>query len=156
MVGALGVAPPNETGAIGVSLSVPSGVVTQTCAVTGAGAADAPTARVVAPAAAPVVSRAALSEAMMNLIRVIVVPSCNKMKQIRNLLCRVANQGGPQDVKRRGPNGLRYPPSDGRSLCCDHEAPTCNKWLAVRTGDGSRSGISPRSPGYPSPPCPSF
>src|SRR5438132_374833 len=91
MVGALGVASPSETGAIGVSLSVPSGVVTQTCAVTGAGAADAPAARVVAPAAAT----AALSEAMMNLIRAIVVPSCNKMKQIRNLLCRVANQCGP-------------------------------------------------------------
>jgi hypothetical protein len=78
MVGALGVALPNETGAIGVSLSVPSGVVTQTCAVTGAGAADAPAARVVALTAAT----AAPSEAMMNLIRAIVVPSCNKMKQI--------------------------------------------------------------------------
>jgi hypothetical protein len=45
--------------------------------VTGAGAADALTARVVALAAAT----AAPSEAMMNLIRAIVVPSCNKMKQ---------------------------------------------------------------------------
>ncbi len=78
MVGALGVALPNVAGASAVSLSVPSGVVTQTCAVTGAGAADALTARVVALAAAT----AALSEAMMNLIRAIVVPSCNKMKQI--------------------------------------------------------------------------
>jgi hypothetical protein len=49
-------------------------VVTQTCAVTGAGAADALTARVVTLAAAPVVSRVAPSEAIMNLIRAIVVP----------------------------------------------------------------------------------
>src|SRR5689334_15121691 len=103
MVGALGVAPPNETGAIGVSLSVPSGVVTQTCAVTGAGAADAPAARVVALAAAT----AAPSEAMMNLIRAIVIPSCNKMKQIRNLLCRVANQGGRQMSRATGRLMLR-------------------------------------------------
>ena len=83
MVGALGVALPNETGAIEVSLSVPSGVVTQTCAVTGAGSADAPTANVVtARVVALAAATAALSEAMMNLIRAIVVPSCNKMKQI--------------------------------------------------------------------------
>ena len=43
---------------------------------------DTQAARVVALAATPVVSRAAPSEAMMNLIRAIVVPSCNKMKQI--------------------------------------------------------------------------
>src|SRR6266576_56486 len=93
MVGAVGVALPNDTGANGVSLSVPSGVVTQTCAVTGAGPADAdaPAARVVALTAAA----AALSEAMTILIRAIVVPSCNKMKQIRNLLCPVANQRAP-------------------------------------------------------------
>ena len=77
MVGALGGAPPNETGAIGVSLSVPSGVVTQTCAVTGAGLAEAAAARVVA-----LVTATAPSAAMTNLIRAIVVPSCNKMKQI--------------------------------------------------------------------------
>src|SRR5689334_18821116 len=105
MVGALGVAPPNETGAIGVSLSVPSGVVTQTCAVTGAGAADAPAARVVAAASA------VPSEAMMILIGAIVVPSCNKMKQIRNLLCRVANQCRPRTVKGKGPNGPCFTPS---------------------------------------------
>src|SRR6185437_14089691 len=94
MVGALGVALPNVAGASAVSLSVPSGVVTQTCAVTGAGLADAeaPTARVVTLAAAA----AALSEAMTILIRAIVVPSCNKMKQIRNLSCRVANQCAPR------------------------------------------------------------
>src|SRR6185312_8833829 len=118
MVGALGMALPNVAGAIGVSLSVPSGVVTQTCAVTAAGpadaAADAPTARVVALAAAT----AAPSEAMTILIRAIVVPSCNKMKQIRNLSCRVANQCAPrlsrfagrgQSLKtaRRRPGGLR-------------------------------------------------
>ena len=83
MVGALGVALPNETGAIGVSLSVPSGVVTQTCAVTGAGLAEAPAANVVAArVVALAAASAAPSEAMMNLIRAIVVPSCNKMKQI--------------------------------------------------------------------------
>src|SRR5690242_2458014 len=94
MVGAPGIALPNVAGASAVSLSVPSGVVTQTCAVTGAGLADAdaPTARVVALAAAT----AALSEAMTILIRAIVVPSCNKMKQVRNLLCRVANQCAPR------------------------------------------------------------
>jgi hypothetical protein len=94
MVGALGVALPNDTGANGVSLSVPSGVVTQTCAVTGAGPADAeaPAARVVALTAAA----AAPSEAMTILIRAIVIPSCNKMKQIRNLSCRVANQCAPR------------------------------------------------------------
>src|SRR4029077_15729895 len=95
-VGALGMALPNVAGAIGVSLSVPSGVVTQTCAVTAAGPADAeadaPTARVVALAAAT----AAPSEAMTILIRAIVVPSCNKMNQIRNLSCRVANQCAPR------------------------------------------------------------
>jgi hypothetical protein len=37
---------------------------------------------------------AAPSEAMTILIRAIVVPSCNKMKQIRNLFCPVANQRG--------------------------------------------------------------
>src|SRR6201982_3311745 len=93
MVGALGMALPNVAGASAVSLSVPSGVVTQTCAVTGAGpaAAYAPAARVVAVTATP----AAPSEAMTILIRAIVVPSCNKMKQIRNLLCPVANQRAP-------------------------------------------------------------
>src|ERR1700750_836953 len=93
MVGAPGMALPNVAGASAVSLSVPSGVVTQTCAVTGAGPAeaDAPAARVVALTAAA----AAASEAMTILIRVIVVPSCNKMKQIRNLFCPVANQRGP-------------------------------------------------------------
>src|SRR5690242_19898961 len=92
MVGALGMALPNVAGASAVSLSVPSGVVTQTCAVTGAGPADAdaPAARVALTAAA-----AAPSEAMTILIRAIVVPSCNKMKQIRNLFCPVANQRGP-------------------------------------------------------------
>ena len=41
MVGAVGVALPNVTGPSALSLSVPSGVVTQTCAVTdAAGAAD--------------------------------------------------------------------------------------------------------------------
>src|SRR6266581_1855415 len=97
MVGALGIALPNVAGASAVSLSVPSG------AVTGAGPADAdaPAARVVALAAAT----AALSEAMTILIRAIVVPSCNKMKQIRNLFCPVANQCGPGTVKGKGPNG---------------------------------------------------
>src|SRR4029077_4333926 len=108
-VGALGMALPNVAGAIGVSLSVPSGVVTQTCAVTAAGPADAeadaPTARVVALAAAT----AAPSEAMTILIRAIVVPSCNKMKQIRNLSCRVANQGTPRPVK----GGRGVPPGVG-------------------------------------------
>ena len=76
MVGAVGDTLPNETGAIGVSLSVPSGVVTQTCADTGAGLADAPPApRVMALAAASDVQSAAPSEAMMNLIRAIVIPS---------------------------------------------------------------------------------
>jgi len=109
MVGALGIALPNVAGASAVSLSVPSGVVTQTCAVTGAGPADAdaPAARVVALAAAT----AALSEAMTILIRAIVVPSCNKMKQIRNLFCPVANQCGPGTVKGKGPNGPCLPPS---------------------------------------------
>src|SRR5689334_7353099 len=94
MVGAAGVALPNVAGVIGVSLSAPSGVVTQTCAVTGAGPtdADAPAARVVALTAAA----AAPSEAMTILIRAIVVPSCNKMKQIRNLFCPVANQRAPR------------------------------------------------------------
>src|ERR1700759_4102182 len=93
MVGAPGTAPPNVAGAIGVSLAVPSGVVTQTCAVTGAGPADAdaPAARVVALTAAA----AAPSEAMTILIRVIVFPSCNKRKQTRNLSRPVANQRGP-------------------------------------------------------------
>src|SRR6476469_4983356 len=93
MVGALGMALPNVAGASAVSLSVPSGVVTQTCAVTGAGPADAdaPAVRVVALTAAA----AAPSEAMTILIRAIVVPSCNRMKQIRNLFCPVANQCGP-------------------------------------------------------------
>src|SRR5256885_14151783 len=94
MVGALGIALPNVAGASAVSLSEPSGVVTQTCAVTGAGPADAdaPAARVVALTAAA----AALSEAITILIRAIVVPSCNKMKQIRKLSCRVANQCAPR------------------------------------------------------------
>src|SRR6185437_4765886 len=50
MVGAAGAALPKVAGGIGVSLSAPSGVVTQTCAVTGArpADADAPAARVVA------------------------------------------------------------------------------------------------------------
>src|ERR1700722_17091190 len=105
MVGAAGIESPNVAGASAVSLSVPSGVVTHTCAVTAAVLADAaladavvagaavagrPAATVVAPAAASAVP----SEAAMSLIRAIVaVPSCNKMKQIRNLLCGVANQG---------------------------------------------------------------
>src|SRR5215467_8292348 len=87
MVGAPGMAPPNVAGASAVSVSVPSGVVTQTCAVTGAG----PAAGVVALTAAA----AAPSEAMTILIRAIDVPSCNKMKQIRNLFCPVANQRTP-------------------------------------------------------------
>src|SRR6476660_9345268 len=97
MVGALGMALPKVAGGIGVSLSVPSGVVTQTCAVTGAGPADAdaPAARVVARVVALTAAAAAPSEAMTILIRVIDVPSCNKMKQIRNLFCPVANQRGP-------------------------------------------------------------
>ena len=63
-------------------------------AATGAGPADAdaPAARVVALTAAA----AAPSEAMTILIRAIVVPSCNKMKQIRNLFCSVANQCAPR------------------------------------------------------------
>jgi hypothetical protein len=53
-------------------------------------------ATVVAPAAASAVP----SEAAMSLIRAIVAfPSCNKMKQIRNLLCGVANQWIPLYVK---------------------------------------------------------
>src|SRR5580704_5704383 len=114
MVGAAGIEFPNVAGASGVSLSVPSGVVTQTCAVTAAWAdpvvadpvvADAVVAdAVVAGAAvagrpavaaivAPAAARAVPSEAAMSLIRAIVAfPSCNKMKQIRNLLCGVANQ----------------------------------------------------------------
>src|SRR5690349_24874393 len=110
MVGAPGMALPNVAGASAVSLSVPSGVVTQTCAVTGAGPADAdaPAARVVAPTAAA----AAPSEAMTILIRAIDVPSCNKMKQIRNLFCPVANQRGPGPVK----GSRRWPPPG----CPDH------------------------------------
>jgi hypothetical protein len=77
MVGALGIALPNVAGASAVSLSFPSGVVTHTCADTGAGLAEAAAAKVVALAAAT----AAPSEAMTILIRAIVVPSCNKMKQ---------------------------------------------------------------------------
>src|ERR1700761_6109514 len=96
MVGAPGIVLPNVAGAVGVSLSAPSGVVTQTCAVIGAGSADAdaPAARVVALTAAA----AAPSEAMTILIRAIVVPSCNRMKQIRNLFCPVANQCAPPAV----------------------------------------------------------
>src|SRR3977135_1450489 len=92
MVGAAGVALPNVAGASAVSLSVPSGVVTQTCAVTGAGPADAdaPAARVVALTAAA----AAPSEAMTILIRAIVRSSCNKMKQIRTRPGPVASQRG--------------------------------------------------------------
>src|ERR1700722_17626047 len=104
MVGAAGIESPNVAGASAVSLSVPSGVVTHTCAVTaawpdaaladavlaGAAVAGRPAAAVGAPPAASAVP----SEAAMSLIRAIVaVPSCNKMKQIRNLLCGVANQG---------------------------------------------------------------
>src|SRR6185437_3728844 len=94
MVGAAGAALPKVAGGIGVSLSAPSGVVTQTCAVTGArpADADAPAARVVARVVALTAAAAAPSEAMTILIRAIVVPSCNRMKQIRNLFCPVANQ----------------------------------------------------------------
>ena len=106
MVGAAGIELPNVAGASGVSLSVPSGVVTQTCAVTAAWAdavvADAVTAGAAVagrPAVATVVAPAASampSETAMNLVRAIVaIPSCNKMKQIRNLLCGVANQWIP-------------------------------------------------------------
>src|ERR1700733_15145021 len=112
MVGAAGIELPNVAGASGVSLSVPSGVVTQTCAVTaawadavvaGAAVAGRPAvAGVVAPAAA----RAVPSEAAMSLIRAIVAfPSCNKMKQIRNSLCGVANQWIP--CMSRFPRDLR-------------------------------------------------
>jgi hypothetical protein len=45
---------------------------------------------------------AAPSEAMTILIRAIVVPSCNKMKQIRNLFCPVANQCTSPVVKGKG------------------------------------------------------
>jgi hypothetical protein len=107
MVGAAGIELPNVAGASGVSLSVPSGVVTQTCAVTAAWAdavvADAVTAGAavagrpaVAAVVAPAAASAVPSEAAMSLIRAIVAfPSCNKMKQIRNLLCGVANQWIP-------------------------------------------------------------
>src|ERR1700722_9085420 len=112
MVGAAGIELPNVAGASGVSLSVPSGVVTQTCAVTAAWAdpvvadavvADAVTAGAavagrpaVAAVEAPPAARAVPSEAAMSLIRAIVAfPSCNKMKQIRNVLCGVANQWIP-------------------------------------------------------------
>jgi hypothetical protein len=118
MVGAAGIELPNVAGASGVSLSVPSGVVTQTCAVTAAWAdavvadavvadavvADAVTAGAavagrpaVATVVAPAAASAVPSEAAMSLIRAIVAfPSCNKMKQIRNLLCGVANQWIPR------------------------------------------------------------
>src|ERR1700730_15087000 len=96
MVGAAGIELPNVAGASGVSLSVPSGVVTQTCADTAAWAGAAVAGR---PAVATVVAPAASampSETAMNLIRAIVaIPWCNKMKQIRNLLCGVANQWIP-------------------------------------------------------------
>src|ERR1700722_12174859 len=127
MVGAAGIELPNVAGASGVSLSVPSGVVTQTCAVTAAWAdpvvadpvvadpvvadavvadavvADAVTAGAavagrpaVAAVVAPAAARAVPSEAAMSLIRAIVAfPSCNKMKQIRNLVCGLANQWIP-------------------------------------------------------------
>ena len=91
-MGAVGTALPNVAGASGVSLSVPSGVVTQTCAVTDAGAGAVAAGAAVAgrPAVATAVTPAAstvLSEAAMSLIRAIVaIPSCNKMKQIRNLV----------------------------------------------------------------------
>src|ERR1700722_12071877 len=105
MVGAAGIELPNVAGASGVSLSVPSGVVTQTCAVTaawadpvvadpvvaGAVVADAVTAGAAVagrPAGATVVAPAAASavpsEAAMSLIRAIVAfPLCHKIKQIR-------------------------------------------------------------------------
>src|SRR5580700_6074213 len=102
MVGAAGIELPNVAGASGVSLSVPSGVVTQTCAVTAAWAdpvvADAAVAGrpAVATVVAPAAASAVPSEAAMSLIRAIVAfPSCNKMKQIRNLLCGSANQWIP-------------------------------------------------------------
>src|SRR3984957_8227587 len=112
MVGAAGIELPNVAGASGVSLSVPSGVVTQTCAVTAAWAdpvvadavvADAVTAGAavagrpaVATVVAPAAARAVPSEAAMSLIWAIVAfPSCNKMKQIRNLVCGLANQWIP-------------------------------------------------------------
>src|SRR5580704_16446839 len=97
MVGAAGIELPNVAGASGVSLSVPSGVVTQTCAVTAAWADAAVAGRpAVAAVVAPAAARAVPSEAAMSLIRAIVAfPSCNKMKQIRNLLCGVANQWIP-------------------------------------------------------------
>src|SRR5579862_5761312 len=122
MVGAAGIELPNVAGASGVSLSVPSGVVTQTCAVTTAWAdavvadavvadavvadavvGDAVTAGAavagrpaVAAVVAPAAARAVPSEAAMSLIRAIVAfPSCNKMKQIRNLVCGLANQWIP-------------------------------------------------------------
>ncbi len=79
MVGAVGVALPNMAGASGVSLSVPSGVVTQTRAWIPAEACAAAAGTAIA-AVITVPSKTARS-----LIRAIpVIPSCDKMKQIRN------------------------------------------------------------------------
>jgi len=76
IVGAVIGAPLNATVPRSLSLSAPSGVVTHTCADTGAGPPGSPTK---APAAAEVVPMAAAiavpSEAAMNLMRDIVVLS---------------------------------------------------------------------------------
>ena len=76
MVGALGVALPNATGVIGVSLSAPSGVVTHTFADTGAGLPGAACAGVVAAArvVVPAAASAAASEATVSLRPDIVCP----------------------------------------------------------------------------------
>src|SRR6266576_2848412 len=111
MVGAPGIALPNVAGASGVSLSVPSGVVTQTCAVTPAGACAA-AALAGPPAVATTVTpaaRAVPSEAAMSLILAIfAIPSCNKMKQNRNFV-----MPGSEPVDPLACQGFRGPYAGG-------------------------------------------